>query len=89
MEMESGELVGRAMSYGIVLVDLPLRFGGPLWREEAGHQYLSAEGKQGIECAIDSARRERRQAWFASLGRAASFLGALTGLLAFVWAVMR
>ena len=83
MEIDSGELVARAMAHGIIIADLvPLRFGSSLWREEAGHQYLSAEGKQAIGRAIQAARKERRREILEWITPITGLVGALTGLLA-------
>lgn len=85
LEMESSELVSRAMDMGIVVADLaPLRFGSPLWRREAGCQYLSAEGKQTVERAIRAARRERMKWAVAWIAPVTGLIGALTGLVA-IW----
>jgi hypothetical protein len=82
-EMESAELVGRAWALGIVVADLePLRFGNPLWREEAGCRYLSAEGRRAIERSISAVRREQVDMWFRRLAPITGIIGALTGLLA-------
>ena len=84
-EIESTELIGRARSLDIVIADLvPLRFGNPLWREEAGCRYFSAEGKQTVEAAIRKARSARVNLWFSRIGLMIGLIGAITGLLAVV-----
>lgn len=85
MEIDSGELVARAMNHGIIIADLvPLRFGSTLWREEAGHQYLSAEGIRAIERAIQVARKEYRREILEWVTPITGLVGALTGLLAVI-----
>lgn len=83
MEEASAELIGKAMDYGIMSVDLmPFRFGSPMWLEEGEYRYLSAEARQIILRAIDAKKAERTKAALLWIGPIAGTIGAITGLIA-------
>jgi hypothetical protein len=61
---------------------MPFRFKSPLWLEEGGHQYLSAEAEQALGKALSAARVELSKVWLPMGLAAIGLIGALTGLVA-------